>query len=81
MDFYRDRSLHTSGKIAKARTKLTIASDRLDCNQDELQQMQEEIIQTLSKYVDLEQDIFHVQIDIVERTKRGVQDVKTIQIK
>lgn len=72
---------HTSGKIAKARTKLLIASDRLSCNQDELSQMRHEIMDVLLKYLNLEKDIFEIRMDIVYRTKRGAQDVKTIQIK
>lgn len=70
-----------SGAIARARTKLTIASDRLDCGQEELQQMQREITDILSKYLNLDRRVFEVRMDIVCRTKRGVQDVKTIQIK
>ena len=81
MSLHRDHFIRTSGKIAKARAKLTIASDRLNCNQDEMRQMQEEMINILSKYVDMGEEMFEVRMDIVCRTKRGVQDVKTIQIK
>ena len=81
MSLHRDHFIRTSVKIAKARAKLTIASDRLNCNQDEMRQMQEEMINILSKYVDMSEDMFEVRMDIVCRTERGVQDVKTIQIK
>ena len=32
-----------SGAVARARAELTIASDRLDCSQEELRQMRKEI--------------------------------------
>lgn len=76
-----EHSRRTSGKIAKARTELTIASDRLDCSQDETARMREEIINTLSKYMSLDKEMFEIRLQIASRTKRGLKDVKTIQIK
>lgn len=70
-----------SGAIARARAELTIASDRLDCSQEELQQMRKEIVTILSRYLNLDSDRFEVRMDIVYEIKQGVQDVKTIQIK
>ena len=80
MKVFQKDFLQTSGKIARERAKLTIASDRLACNQDELRQMQREVMDVLSKYMDLDKKFFKVRMDIVYETKRGVQDVKTIQI-
>lgn len=77
----REYPLRTSGKIAKARTRLTIASDRLDCNQDELAQMQREVRNVLSKYMNLENELFEIRIDIACGTGQGFKDAKTIQIK
>ena len=71
----------TSGKIAKARAELTIASDRIDCSQDETEQMRREIADILSKYMNLDRELFEIRIEIIGRTKRGARDVKTIQIK
>ncbi|HIR77039.1 MAG TPA: cell division topological specificity factor MinE [Candidatus Choladousia intestinipullorum] len=77
----RRNCINTSGKIAKLRTKMLVASDRLSCNQDELSQMRKEMIDILSKYLNLDKDIYGIRLDIVYKTKRGAQDVKTIQIK
>ena len=63
------------------RAELTIASDRLDCSQEELRQMRKEIVNILSRYLNLDSDRFEVRMDIVYEIKQGVQDVKTIQIK
>ena len=70
-----------SGAVAWARAELTIASDRLDCSQEELRQMRKEIVNILSRYLNLDSDRFEVRMDIVYEIKQGVQDVKTIQIK
>ena len=70
-----------SGAVARARVELTIASDRLDCSQEELRQMRKEIVNILSRYLNLDSDRFEVRMDIVYEIKQGVQDVKTIQIK
>ena len=71
-----------SGAVARARAELTIASDRLDCSQEELRQMRKEIVNILSKYLNLDSDRFRrCGPDIVYEIKQGVQDVKTIQIK
>lgn len=78
---HQDGYGRTSGKIAKARTELTIASDRIDCSQDETEQMRAEIAGILSKYMNLDKELFEIRIEIIGRTKRGVRDVKTIQIK
>ncbi len=77
----QDRNRRTSGEIAKARTELTVASDRLDCSQEETTRMREELMHTLSKYMSLDNELFEIQIQIVYRTKRGVRNVKTIPIK
>lgn len=73
--------LHTSREIAKARAELTVASDRLGCHQEELGQLRREILDTLSKYLNPDLDIFEIRMDFVYERKQGVQDVKTIQIK
>ena len=43
--------------------------------------MRKEIVNILSRYLNLDSDRFEVRMDIVYEIKQGVQDVKTIQIK
>jgi septum formation topological specificity factor MinE len=71
----------SSGGIAKERAALMIASDRLSSNEEEFVRMREELLQLLSRYMDLDFEQLQVQIKIVLKTRQGVQDVKTIQIK
>lgn len=79
----REHLSDTSARIAAARAKLTVASDRIQLNQEEYAQMQEEIVGILSKYFNLEfeNDTYEIHLNVIYGTKRGVKDVKTIQIK
>lgn len=81
MNIYRADSLMTSGEIARARAKMTIAGDRLCCNPEKLLQMQKELVNILSRYMDLDGEVFEIKLNIIYETNRGIQDVKTIQIK
>lgn len=78
---FRNSLISESGAIARSRASITVASDRLSCKQEELLQLQGEITGILSKYMNLEHTDFEIRLEIVCRTKRGVRDVKTIQIK
>lgn len=82
MNIYRrSHSLQTSGEIAKARAKMTVEGDRLCCNPEELLLMQRELVNILSKYMNLNENILEIKMNLIYETSRGIQDVKTIQIK
>ena len=81
MHIDRNNFCCTSGGIAKARAKLTVASDRLDCSPEELESMRYEIADILSRYMNLDNGVFEIRMNIVYGSNRGIQDVKTIQIK
>ncbi len=78
---HRRISLQTSGQIARARTELTVASDRLSCIPEEIGQMRRELAEVLDKYMELDKDLFEVRLEIARKNDRGVKDAKTIQIK
>ena len=78
----RRRSLFTtSGRIAKARAASLIATDRLSCSPEQLTQMRKELLQVLSKYMCIDDEAFEIRMDLIHKTRQGVQDVKTVQIK
>lgn len=81
MNIYRHGIRRKSGEIARARAELAIASDRMGCGPEELTQMRKEIVNILSKYLNLDENAFKIRLDIVHEIHQGVQDVKTIQIK
>ncbi|MCD8397673.1 MAG: cell division topological specificity factor MinE [Lachnospiraceae bacterium] len=81
MNRYQTKSFLTSREIAKTRTELTICADRLDCNPDLLAQMRRDVEEVLSKYINTEEENLEIRMSFLCRWKRGISDVKTIQIK
>ena len=70
----------TSGRIAKLRLEQTLASDYLECNSDKLLSLQQEILQILSRYLNID-ETEEIQLKITQKMKQGEPYVKTIQIK
>ncbi|MCD7834647.1 MAG: cell division topological specificity factor MinE [Lachnospiraceae bacterium] len=81
MHRYGKKTFLTSREIAKARTELTVSADRLDSNPDLLVQMRHDVAEVLSKYINTEEENLEIRISFLCRWKRGISDVKTIQIK
>lgn len=48
--------------IAKDRLKTLLISDRMNCTPDTLDKIEIELFRTISKYMYVEQDSFHVHI-------------------
>lgn len=57
---------HSSVKIAKERVKSLVTSDRVNCNVNCYEKIQNELYQVLSKYIEFAEEDFKVDI---ERTK------------
>ena len=52
----------SSVSVAKSRLKLLIVSDRISCSPVEYENISRDLFQTLSKYLELTEDNFHVEI-------------------
>ena len=52
----------SSVSVAKSRLKLLIVSDRISCSPAEYENISRDLFQTLSKYLELTEDNFHVEI-------------------
>lgn len=48
--------------IAKDRLKVLLVSDRVNCTPDTLEKIEMELYRTISKYMDVSPEEFHVQI-------------------
>ena len=59
-DFFRKKS---SGNVAKDRLKLVLVSDRANCSPDIMEQIQIDIINVLSKYVEIDQSGLDIKIE------------------
>ncbi len=63
MDFFRKKN---SGDIAKDRLKLLLISDRANCSPDMMEQIKNDIIQVISKYMEIDAEGLDIQITQTE---------------
>ena len=59
MDIFRKKS---SGDVAKDRLKLLLVSDRADCSPDVMEAIKNDIIQVISKYMEIDAEGLDIQI-------------------
>jgi cell division topological specificity factor len=55
-----------SGDVAKDRLKLLLVSDRANCSSEMMEQIKNEIIQVISKYMDIDTEGLDIQITQTE---------------
>ncbi|HHX61857.1 MAG TPA: cell division topological specificity factor MinE [Epulopiscium sp.] len=55
-----------SGEAAKDRLKLLLIHDRMNCSTELLEMMKADIIAVISKYVDIDNDEFNIEIAAME---------------
>ena len=63
MDFFKRKN---SGDIAKDRLKLLLISDRGGCSPDVMEQIKNDIIQVISKYMEIDAEGLDIQITQTE---------------
>jgi cell division topological specificity factor len=63
MDFFKKKS---SGDVAKDRLKLLLVSDRADCSPDVMEAIKNDIIQVISKYMEIDPEGLDIQITQTE---------------
>ena len=63
MDFFRKKS---SGEVAKDRLKLLLVSDRANCSPDVMEMIKNDIIQVISKYMEIDAEGLDIQITQTE---------------
>ncbi len=63
MDFFKRK---TPGEIAKDRLKLLLVSDRANCSADMLEMIKNDIIQVISKYMEIDAEGLDIQITQTE---------------
>lgn len=59
MDIFRKKS---SGDVAKDRLKLLLVSDRANCSPDVMEAIKNDIIQVISKYMEIDAEGLDIQI-------------------
>lgn len=63
LDFFRKKN---SGDIAKDRLKLLLISDRANCSPDIMEKIKNDIIQVISKYMEIDAEGLDIQITQTE---------------
>ena len=63
MDFFKKKN---SGNVAKDRLKLLLISDRADCSPDVMENIKNDIIQVISKYMEIDEEGLDIQITQTE---------------
>ena len=63
MDFFKKKN---SGNVAKDRLKLLLISDRADCSPDVMENIKNDIIQVISKYMEIDAEGLDIQITQTE---------------
>ena len=63
MDFFKKKN---SGDVAKGRLKLLLVSDRADCSPDVMEAIKNDIIQVISKYMEIDAEGLDIQITQTE---------------
>ena len=63
MDIFKRKN---SGDVAKDRLKLLLVSDRADCSPDVMEAIKNDIIQVISKYMEIDQEGLDIQITHTE---------------
>ena len=63
MDFFKKKN---SGDVAKDRLKLLLVSDRAVCSRDVMEAIKNDIIQVISKYMEIDAEGLDIQITQTE---------------
>lgn len=64
-----------SAKRAKERLQLVLIHDRTDMTQLELEALRDEIIEVISRHVEIEPDAVHIDVERDGREQRLVADI------
>lgn len=87
IDFFRKKS---SGSVAKDRLKLVLVSDRANCSPEIMEQIKNDIINVISKYVEIDAEGLDIKITQTESENNNgtvpalfanipIKDIKTHQ--
>lgn len=63
MDFFKKKS---SGNVAKDRLKLVLVSDRANCSPELMEQIKNDIINVISKYIEIDAEGLDIKITQTE---------------
>jgi cell division topological specificity factor len=62
-----------SGSVAKDRLKLVLIHDRMNCSTELLEMMRSDIIAVISKYVEIDNDEFNIEVSTMQGEENGMK--------
>lgn len=72
---FTNRGSGRSKDVAKERLQLVLVHDRTDISPSSLEQLKDELIEVISKYVDIDRDLVNVHLTQDQRESRLVADI------
>jgi len=67
-----------SANVAKERLQLVLAHDRTDLTPEILERLKDEIVNVISKHIEIDRSRVHVSISRSDRTQRLVADIPLV---
>lgn len=65
LDLFKRKPVN-SGSVAKDRLQLVLVHDRLNCSEDVIERIKQDILEVISKHVDIDMNEFNVEIGTVQ---------------
>lgn len=84
MDFLKKifgSNKETSGKVAKDRLRVVLIHDRTDISPELLNNLRDEIVKVLTKYMDINTEKIEIDLDRDEKTVALVANIPVVRIK
>lgn len=81
LDTLFGREQPTSRAIAKERLQLVLVHDRVQLSPQMLQDLKDDLIETISRYVDIDRDAVEITLTQTRRESRLVADIPLTRIR
>lgn len=75
VDRFFGRNTQSSAKVAKERLQFVLVHDRLDLGPEKLQEMEQEILAVISKYVNIDREKVEISVEQRKRDSWLVADI------
>jgi len=81
LDSLFGRGQPSSGAVAKERLQLVLVHDRVQLSPQRLQDLKDALIETISRYVDIDRDAVEITLTQNRRESRLVADIPLTRLK
>lgn len=71
----------TSREIAKDRLKLVLVQDRVNLSAEKMNELKDELIKTISKYVEIDRENIEISLTATARQSRLTADIPVLGVR